>query len=297
MLRPLVPLLAAVALLVLASTAAAGQDATPATAPPAGVSTETLLAVTFPADTVPTGEATVDFFRLDYEPGTTLEFPSTAPSRSVLAELVVDGMLGARSEGAMRVVRADGATEEVPPGTEATLGPGDAAIYLDNSAPQVLRNAGEGPLVTINVGIFSTVEPATPVPPNVFAGTTGLGLGYLDPAGWERAGLTGMPLAVTLRRVTLEPGASLPPSAETVPTLRAVETGELAWEVLRPEGTPTASRAVIFRPDQSVSWTPLRRGRVLVLRNEGDGPVTYLELTIAAAEPKDAPSRIGTPGA
>ena len=78
------------------------QEATPGRTVAAGVTTETLVATTIPAETVPTGEAVVWFARITSEPGAVQSYPSSAPSRSVAVEVVVTGSYALRSAPVIR---------------------------------------------------------------------------------------------------------------------------------------------------------------------------------------------------
>ncbi len=176
----------------------------------AGVAIETLVEATLPAETIPTGEAVLTFLRLTWEPSAVLSLPSLAPARSVTVEAVVAGAYALRVDVPLRVRRAARGAPDVPPGTEVTLGPGDAVVYPDNAAAQVLRNPGPDPLVTIGVGIFSTVASAAPAPSVLPAGVRIDELGFLDARDWARAGLAGS-LVVTI--LSADAGAGGEPAA------------------------------------------------------------------------------------
>src|SRR5689334_20170476 len=144
------------ALLGLVSIAAAfgasARSATPpAATPTVGADYRTLLEVTLPADVLPHGPAVVGLLRFTLAPGASVTSPAGSAPPSVAFEIIGAGSYAVRSEGRLLVVRrATGkpaAGEPVAPGTEVTLGPGDAVVYLDNQASQRVRNAGRDTVV------------------------------------------------------------------------------------------------------------------------------------------------------
>lgn len=296
--RPSAPLSAVIAavVLLLAPALATAQDATLGLAgtPPAGVATELLLEAALPAANLPpAGEAWVAFQRSTLPPGGAQDYPYGGPGDSVFAEVVLQGTLAVTSEGPLVIVRDAGAQEEVPPNTEAVLGPGDVAIWLDNEAVSLRRNPGDVPAVELGVGFYSTVAPSTPPPPE---GTLPADAQYedfaaLSPDEWGETGLAGGAVRARIERVTVAPGASLPPSAEADPVLRYVEAGELEWAVELPGAAATpAVRPLRLRAGQGLPWTPLAEGRLVVLRSVGDEPLVMLVLTLGPAEAAGTPA-------
>jgi hypothetical protein len=165
-----------------------------------------------------------------------------------------------------------GNVEEITPGTEVTLDPGDAVVYVENSAAQQVRNPGQTPTETVSFGVFPDALVVTP-------------------RDWEQAGLAGHDVAVHVERVTLPPGASLPPyqPIATEPMAYVVSTGELELDVVPASNRATAVATLRFLPGQVVPFRMLREGNQFVLRNAGDEPLTLIELSLAAEESSATP--------
>jgi hypothetical protein len=162
----------------------------------------------------------------------------------------------------------------VPPGTEVTVRPGDAVIYVENQAAQTMRNTGDDAARALSFGVFSTAPPSP------------LANGPVSPEDWERSGLAGHDLVVTVERVTVAPGMSLPAFTPDVhaPRLFAVAEGVAQWVVVS-DDPATPARAVPFRRDQVMWFTmlgKLRAGARLQLRNDEDRPLELLQVTLSA---------------
>jgi hypothetical protein len=181
--------------------------------------------------------------------------------------VVFAGEYGARSDADIIAWR-DGQFEDVPPGEEVVLGAGDAAIYLDNAANQWVRNAGTTPA---EVATFNITASEDLVGPN-------LGV------DWERSGLSGQDVAITIERQTVAPGEALPAITPTIaePALRLVEAGELEWVFTYPDDRG-ATPALRFGPGAVVPFAAPVEGGQLVLRNAGSEPLELLTLRLAAA--------------
>jgi hypothetical protein len=159
----------------------------------------------------------------------------------------------------------------VATGAEVTLGAGEAAAYLEPEATWTGRNVGEAPLEILYLGIEALAPPTSleehrlsdPEPGgNALTPQHGEGLGFLDATAW--AELAPGPVVVTLARVTLAPGASLPPHAG--PGLRLV-------------GAPGTVFGMQGRVDEP-------------LANAGDAPLVVYVVTLF---PSGLP--VGTPAA
>jgi hypothetical protein len=253
---------------VAEATPAAGMPGTPTMGTPsAGVSSEVLLSVTIPAEVLPTGPAYAELYRSTWAPGDQAEFPEWHPAVSVQVETVFAGDYGARSDGDIIAWR-DGQFEEIAPGEEVVLGAGDAAIYLDNAANQWVRNAGTTPA---EVATFIITASEDLVGPN-------LGI------DWERSGLSGQDVAITIERQTVAPGEALPALTPTIaePALRLVEAGELAWVFTYPNNRG-ATPALRFGQGAVVPFAAPVEGGQIELRNAGAELLVLVTLTLAAA--------------
>jgi hypothetical protein len=103
----------------------------------------------------------------------------------------------------------------------------------------------------------------------------------LEPGDWLRAD----PLAIAVRRVTLAPGAELPPSEEATPTLRYVEQGVIGRGITGPNAPPTPQPPLRFGAAQWVPWAPFGPDRQAAFANVGDDSLVFLEVSIGAGEP------------
>jgi hypothetical protein len=101
---------------------------------------------------------------------------------------------------------------------------------------------------------------------------------------WERSGLAGQDLTVTVERLTLPPGSSLPAFVPAVqaPRIFVVAEGVAQWAILALDrATPPAP--VSFSREQVIAFQTLRAGEQLQLRNEEDRPLVLLQVTVSAA--------------
>lgn len=265
----------------------AAQDASPIASPrPGGVRTEVLATGILPARAIPSGAAIFALYRDTYAPGGFASQPSLAPWHAAGLEVVVRGRYALVDAGPIEVARAGTPFETVSPGTEVTLGPGDADVDAAIESATTVRNAGPGPLEVIGVDVFSaTASPPTPgAATPAESGITFETLAQLEPSDWEqaKAALGAGPVVLRLARVTLAPGAAVTLGNEAGPGLRYVEAGVLTWEAAGP-GTQALNVPIRITAQHPVPWTPLAPAARLVLRNTGAVPVVYLETTLAPA--------------
>jgi hypothetical protein len=273
-----------IVLLVLASAGgspaplAAAHEALPA--PPApDLSVETLFETAFPADAVPARDPRIFFVRLRYARGAVFDRPAVAA-----AEYVVAGSLVVRSAGRVVVQRdsasLDPAAEEIAPGRETTLGPGDVAVFLTPGAAQTVRNPGTAPATTLKVLVTAGREAGNALP----HGFATYILGHLSATDWQRSPLPVGAVRVRVERVTFAPGASAPVPSLSLPVLRYVAAGELQWAVETPATWLAASPPIaIFRRGQSLPWQPQPPGSRLLLHSSGDEPLELLVLSMTPA--------------
>ena len=242
--------------LVAASGALAAQDATPVAPTPA---IETLLTTTFPAEAIPTTSS----------PSFLIWYATIAPDREVVIprelvaccpgpqiEHVLAGELTLRVEGSLQVQRgAMGGTpmpaEDVPPGTEVVLRPGDTAVY-SLELPVTYHNAGTEPVHLVAGGFFAGSPPAPPAD-------------YAIPSLKERypaPTLPPGPVTATLHRTTLAPEGVFPapPSGAMQVVMFGPGTGTLGE---RSDGSvenlgrePLVVYALILHPGTPDGGTP-----------------------------------------
>jgi hypothetical protein len=203
----------------------------------------------------------------------------------VSVEMVLEGAYAVRVDSLIRVIRAGGAVEEFAAGAEALLGPGDAVLYLDASAAQRFHNPDAIDTVVVGVSVIAALDNERGVSQDGATGVLLYPLGRIDAATWAQAGFVAGPFSITLQRVTVAPGGTLPPADTSVPTMRYIESGSLTWVTAGTEATPPGSAGtIVFASRQYVPWMPSEPDRPPVLRNDGAGPLAVLELTISPAE-------------
>jgi hypothetical protein len=91
-------------------------------------------------------------------------------------------------------------------------------------------------------------------------------------------------LTATIRQVVLSPGSRLV-VADPWPTLRYVTTGKVTWGVLDPDADPAATPEEMDFTSMWIHWASARQ---IVLINETDKPVQFVEWSVAPA-PGTAP--------
>jgi hypothetical protein len=231
----------------------------PALPEPSGVTNEMLVAIFVPADLVPTGSAVIwELAHIVVAPNSEGMWTAAAGAccPGLRFDYVVDGSYAARSDGPAQVVRI-GATgaEEVPPGTEVVLGPGEALISRNEFAFSSLnREATPAHLVSL------------------FFTDGGYSAGAY-PANWTQYDLDmqappsipGGPKVLRLQRVFLPPGTTLAPPSRAVGELSVTLADDALVSKLRTETTLPS------------------------VRNYGTEPVTVYVLTLEPAGIEDAP--------
>ena len=257
--------------MLLGMAPALAQEATPIS-PSAEITTEVLATVRLPADASPPLPAVFDVWLGSLVPGEELRFETGAAPPSIAADVMLVGEYTVRSEGRLQVQQAAG-LEEVPPGTVATVRPGEAVIYVENQAAQVLRNPGDETTQALGFGVFSAAPPSE------------ITQGLVRQEDWERSGLAGQDLLVSVERLTLPPGSSLPAFVPDVhaPRIFVVAEGVAQWAILAP-GRATPPAAVSFRREQAIPFQALREGEQLQLRNDEDRPLVLLQVTVSAGD-------------
>jgi mannose-6-phosphate isomerase-like protein (cupin superfamily) len=249
--------------------------------PGAEIATEALATIRLPASTIPPSPAIVDVWLATLSPGQQIGFASGASPPSIVVDVVLSGELMVLSKGRVRVQRA-AEIKEVAPDTVVTIHPGQAVIYIDNQAEQTFRNPGRSTLTAISFGVYSAS------PPSTFTD------GPVSQEDWERSGLAGHDLTVTVDRLTVPPGASLPAFVPDVraPRVFMVAEGVAQSETVTPGGT-TSGPADRFGAGQVIRFRTLGSGERLQLRNTEDQPLVLLQVTLRADDaPTHVPSKL-----
>jgi len=237
------------------------------------ITTEVLAEIRLPAATLPPSPAIVDVWLATLAPGQALAFATGASPPSIVVDVVLSGALTVRSEGRVQIQRAEG-VEEVAPNTIVTIHPDEAVIYIDNQAAQAFRNPGKEMLTAISFGIFSAAPPST------------FTQGELSQQDWERSGLAGQDLTVTVERLTVPPQGGLPAFVPDVqrPRIFVVAEGVAHSAIIAPgESTPTA--AIPFAAGETIGFQTLDPGEQRHLRNDEDQPLVLLQVTLNADHP------------
>jgi hypothetical protein len=272
--------LLALTMLIGAPLSGRAQDASPfpagdAMATPVsssvGITTETLATIRLPAAAIPRSPAIIDVWLATLNPGQEIGFPAGASPPSIVVDVVLGGQLMVLSKGRVLVQRGEG-LEEVDPNTVVTVHPDEAIIYVDNQAEQTFRNPGRSTLTALSFGVFSAAPPST------------FTAGPVSQEDWERSGLAGHDLTVTVERLTVPAGGALPAFVpeERAPRVFAVAEGMVESAIVMPTGA-TAPAAEQYNLGQVIAFRTLGEGERLQLRNPESRPLVLLQVTISAA--------------
>ena len=176
-----------------------------------------------------------------------------------------------RREGASPVA------EDVAAGQEVQLRPGDAAIYADYTAPGVIRNAGDTPVIVIGMAIVTMDGTGVPLPP-IPDGVKAELLASSQPSDWR--GLPPGRVAVSLWRLRLPAGTSVGPYAGAGLEALSVESGRISRSYLRLAAhTPDLPPTVQYPSVQSIFLAPapgIRRS----IASDDEEPAVLLALSI-----------------
>jgi hypothetical protein len=252
---------------------------------------EILLHTTFVTEELPGNGAECILYRLMLHPGVATSVlagpycgcPGQTLASGVGAEVVVSGSYAVRSDGPFVVRRADSpAEDDLPSRSEATLGPGDAAVYLDYGTGGEFRNAGTGDLVVLGVAILTAGKPGgTPVP-ELPDGVRAQELNHAYPSVWKH--LPAGPVTVDLRRLTLAPGEGV--TLPSTPGLDAasVEAGEITWAEIPAGQEAPSSPPSRYGPSGRRPFERHDAGTRHTVENNGDEPATVLLLSVVPGD-------------
>jgi hypothetical protein len=199
------------AIVIGTGTVASGtaRDATPA----AGAALQTLVALTYPAASVP-AQAEVHLAVSNWNAGDT-ETWAVGPG-GIGLDYVLTGAFTVRSAGTLVVTRAGGPPKTAPANADTDLAAGDGALYLDLSAASMQR--ADEPTTVLYVAMMSLATTsnlsASPVATVGTPGSDAIGnaarddVAVLNETQW--AALGGGPVTVVIAQATIAPGATLP---------------------------------------------------------------------------------------
>jgi hypothetical protein len=235
------------------------------------------------------------FYRLTLPPGASLPY---LPGRlcgcsgemakvGAGAEVIQSGAYTLRLDVPMRVQR-DGAAPaavEIPAQTEVVLGPGDSAIYPDNTAPAAIVNGGDEPVVVVGVAI-SGREGSGVRTPRLPVGVRLERLSATTPSEWRS--LPAGPVSVSVWRLTLPQEASVGPYEATGLESLWIESGGIMRNFLRPGEAEPRGRPLFHPAGTSAPFLALAPGVRRIITSTDDRPAVLLALSI---EPGGAWSR------
>jgi hypothetical protein len=292
---PRILVIGAVVVLCLAGGVmpAAAQE-TPAS-PIEGVTVEPMFVVDLGEEALPEELAGVLVFHKVYPIDMEIAYTGGFVPPNTFVRYVESGQLGVKPHAAMTIIRgADGAstTEAVAPEAETIIGPGDTFVQSDVPYDQYASGAlgtmwheGDADAVVYGFAIRESSRCCSMT-------HAGMVSPWHDTITAESlAPLIGKPITVSMERLRLDPGATLPLSADQPPTMWLVEAGTVTASVPG-EGDP-AARSLEYATGRSFS--DLRMTRDLgflmghapseppVLANLGAEPLGLLRLVIRAA--------------
>jgi hypothetical protein len=181
------------------------------------------------------------------------------------------GTLSARADGPIEVIPAgSAAAKQVPQDTDITLHAGDQ-VFIPSGVTSRWRNDGATPAEVLDTGV------AIP------GGAAPAGVTYASPIDAFPIQPPGVPAELTVRRVTIQPRASLPNQPTPGLTLVGVEAGILTvdWVKSGPLETPTSSTRVL-----EGLWLDLDQHQSFVrtLRNDETRPLVLLLMTVTPVD-------------
>lgn len=271
---------------------AGAQEATPVS----DLARTSLLRAVFAATELPTGGAECVFYRMTLEPGVSTSVlagpycgcPGQKLASGIGVEVVDSGSYAVRSDGPVRVRRSGAAEEEaLATGNVATLGPGDAAVYLDYAAGGEFHNAGSEDVVVLGVAILSSQRSGgTPVPKQP-EGMEANELNRAYASIWKK--LPEGPITVDLRRLTLTPGEQVTLTSAFGLETVYVESGEITWGDI-PAGEDAPSSPLRYGPSGRTSFLDREAGNRATIEAIGDEPASVLLLSIVPGDDLATPA-------
>lgn len=280
----------------------------------AEVAFHVLVSAAFTADELSTEPAFVGLYRIELAPGTVQPVPTGSLPAGVGFNYVVSGAYKLRADGLVRVWSAGsagerGRHEDVEPGTEITLRPGQAVIFPALDVARQEGNAGQAPVAYLAVVASSplgTIPYGMPLPPGP-VGVAGKPLAYVLPPAPVTANGSLVSVQITLFEAMLAPGAAMLTHHAAGTERLVVGAGVLQISPLR--GQVTVARQIRFTHVKEVpiaagdeevltvgDFAGLQHGSVSAVQNLGEAPASLLLLRVnptsggdAIQKPADAP--------
>jgi mannose-6-phosphate isomerase-like protein (cupin superfamily) len=225
--------------------------------------------------------------------------PQTTTGLGPMLYRVERGVATVHVEGQIAVTRTGAQTSSpIAAGTDVALDVGDIA-YVPTGVLTDWRNEQASPLVILDAGVANPW--GVPPPPGVQKSSP-IDADYLE--------IPHAPAELTVRRLTLPPGASIAGGPGPGLKLVAVEAGTLTIDWAnradraasgQPPGATPAPRELLPRDYRAGSWADVNRAGALglakgakpsatTLRNDGNEPVTLLVLTVVSMAPDATPA-------
>jgi hypothetical protein len=266
---------------------------------PGDVVDELLLEATFSAAELPAGDVEAVFYRLTLPPGASLPYlagPLCKCSGEMAevgagVEVIESGAYTLRLDAPMRIQR-DGASQaavEIPAQAEVILGPGDTAIYPDNTVPGAIGNGGDEPVVVIGVTIHG-MEGSGVRAPRLPTGVRLERLSHTISSEWRS--LPAGPVSVSVWRLMLPEETGVGPYEATGLESLWIESGGIMRSFLRPGETEPRGRPLFHPAGTSAPFMAPAPGVRRIITSTGDQPAVLLALSI---EPAGAWSRTLAP--
>jgi hypothetical protein len=258
-------------------------------AAPGHVGDVVLAEAVFGLDQIPAGDKEIIFYRLTIPPGETLTAlagpscgcPGWPVSGGVGAEVVQSGQYRVRLAAPMEVQRHGAARgDAIAAHTEATLGPGDAAIYFDYTAAAEIRVAGDVPVELVGMAIVGSESSGAPAPMLPKA-VRGLELARSIPSDWDK--LAAGPVGVSLRRVTLPAGIHIGPYEPIGLEAMRVDRGAISRFYFKPGAAEPTGPAMHWYEPQVSPLLGVGPGMRYDLTSGSDEPAELLVLIIEPA--------------
>jgi hypothetical protein len=268
--------------LVVGGMPVVAQDASSPATSSEGMTIEPLFDITLGADSLPQELSGVLVFRKVYPADQEISYGAGFIPPNTFVRYVESGSLGLKPHSEMIVIR-DAATapleESVTAESETTVEPGDVFALTDLPYDEYGKDAlgtmwHEGTEDAQVVG-FAIRESSR------CCAMTHSGMRspwYATLSGGKLEAMIGQPVTVTMRRLHLEPGATLPQAGQ-LPTMWLVEEGGVTVSAL-PSEPDGKEMSMEFPTGSSFSDRTFPGTDSLTLANTGSEPVTLMETMI-----------------
>jgi len=271
--------------LALGGLPALAQDASPSATSDAGMTIEPLFEIGLGADALPKELSGVLVFRKIYPADQEISYGADFIPPNAFVRYVESGSLGLKPHSEMMVIR-DASTaplvEDVAAESETTVEPGDVFALVDvpydeygKDALGTMWHAGTEDAQVVGFAIRESSRCCAMSHSGMRSPW------YATLAGDELKAMIGQPITVTMRRLHLEPGATLP-QAGRLPTMWLVEAGGVTVTAL-PSEPDGKEMSMEFAADSSFSDRTFPGTDSLTVTNTGSEPATLMETVIEPA--------------